>query len=136
MKRVSYHIVGLIILGILSGCMGAAQHSKAVESQGNEFTLGHVQKEIRIGMSQADVAARLGSPNIVTKDASQKETWIYDKIGTEVTHSQDRGGVWLIFVGYEQQSGAVRSNQKTLTVVIKFDESGNVESVNYHSSKF
>ncbi len=42
------------------------------------MTVGIVQKEIRIGMSQADVAAALGSPNIVTRDSEGKETWIYE----------------------------------------------------------
>jgi hypothetical protein len=44
------------------------------------MTLGIVQKGIRIGITQADVAASLGSPNIVARDSAEAETWIYDKI--------------------------------------------------------
>ena len=51
------------------------------------MTLGIVQKEIRVGLSQADVAAALGSPNIVTKDSADKETWVYDKIASEASYS-------------------------------------------------
>lgn len=100
------------------------------------MTLGIVQKEIRVGMSQADVATALGSPNIVTKDGNGKETWIYDKIATEASQSRDSGGIFLILGIYSREAGAVSSTQKTLTVVIKFDKNNLVESFTYHTSKF
>jgi len=116
------------------------------------MTVGIVQKEIHTGMSQADVATALGSPNIVTKDAENKETWIYDKIATEASYSNDKGGVGgaagaggiagstLILGGlggsYSKSSGASAQTQKTLTVIIKFAPNGTVESFSYHSSKF
>ena len=101
-----------------------------------EMTLGLVQKEIRSGMLQEDVAVALGSPNIVTKDQEGHETWIYDKIASEVSFSQDGGGVWLLLGGYHKEAGARGSTQKTLTVVIKFDALSQVEKVSYHSTKF
>ncbi|MBS0605170.1 MAG: hypothetical protein JSS60_09085 [Verrucomicrobia bacterium] len=100
------------------------------------MTLGIVQKEIREGMAQGDVAAALGSPNIVTKDQQGLETWIYDKIASEVSYSNDGGGVWLLLGGYQKNAGARGSSQKTLTVVIKFDAQSQVEKVSYNSSKF
>ena len=125
------------VAGILIGCTSAAEHQQALSStQEQEMTLGVVQKEIRVGMSQADVAIALGSPNIVSKDSDGKEAWIYDKIAREVSYSQDGGGVWFIFTGYGKQAGAASSTQKTLTVVIKFDEKSLVESFTYHASKF
>ena len=103
------------------------------------MTLGVVQKEIRTGMSQADVAAALGSPNIVTKDGAGRETWIYDKIASEASFSQDAGGTGLILslLGvYSRTAGAASSTQRTLTVVIRFNEKSEVESFTYHASKF
>jgi hypothetical protein len=103
-------------------------------------------------MSQADVAAALGSPNIVTKDSEGKETWIYDKIATEASYSKSSsqisggggaGGIagttlllGIIGGGYSQASGAASSTQKTLTVIIKFNDKNQVDSFSYHSSKF
>lgn len=90
-------------------------------------------------MSQADVATALGSPNIVTKDSEGKETWIYDKIASEVSYSRSAGGTGLIINllgGYGKEAGAVSSTQKTLTVVIKYDDNGLVDSFSYHASKF
>ena len=49
---------------LLSGCISAAQHQRELHStQEREMTVGIVQKEICVGMSQADVATALGSPN-------------------------------------------------------------------------
>ena len=146
---------GLLLLAALTlGCTSAAQHQQNLGSaQEREMTLGIVQKEIRVGMSQADVASALGSPNIVTKDAEGKETWVYDKIATEASYSQSGGGLGgavgaggvegnaLILGGvgggYSKGAGAASTTQKTLTVVIKFDkDTGLVESFSYHTSKF
>ena len=51
------------------------------------MTVGVVQREIHTGLTQDQVAEALGSPNIVTRDASGNETWIYDKIATEASYS-------------------------------------------------
>lgn len=103
-------------------------------------------------MTQAEVAEALGSPNIVTKDAEGKETWIYDKIASEASYSRDTGSIGgageaggvtgttlilgLIGGGYSKESGAVAKTQKTLTVIIKFNKEVKVESFSYHASKF
>lgn len=125
-------------LGVaVGGCMSAADHSAAVHSnRGQDLTVGVVQKEIRRGMSQSDVAVALGSPNIVTREDSGNETWIYDKIATEASQSSDSGGWWIILAGYDKRAGAAASTQKTLTVVIKFDAARRVENFTYHSTKF
>ena len=136
-----------------------AKNSAPVKEQ--EMTLGIVQKQIKIGASQDDVAISLGSPNIVTKDAEGKDTWIYDKISS-VTYYDNNGfgigasgggggvagglmglltggfggGGGLFNIGYNKDKGNVQSVQKTLTVVIKFDKNNAVESFTYHMSKF
>jgi outer membrane protein assembly factor BamE (lipoprotein component of BamABCDE complex) len=131
--------------------MSAGEHQSSLHSsRDREMTLGVVQKEIRVGMSQADVAEALGSPNIVTKDSRGNESWIYDKIATEVSYSRDSGGVsagtagavgsWSLLFGgkanYSRDGGAMSQTQKTLTVVIKFDENSLVKTLSYHTSKF
>ena len=145
--------ISLLFLNLLYGCVSAAGHQRELHSsQEREMTLGIVQKEIRVGMSQADVAVALGSPNIVTKDSSGKETWIYDKIATEASYSKSSvgggggagaggiAGTVLILGGvgggYSKDAGAASTTQKTLTVVIKFDDNSLVESFSYHTSKF
>jgi outer membrane protein assembly factor BamE (lipoprotein component of BamABCDE complex) len=141
----------ILLIMFIGGCMTAAEHQQALHSsKEREMTLGIVQKEIHTGMSQADVAEVLGSPNIVTKDGEGNETWVYDKIATEVSYSNDSGGIiggvgaaienWRIVpaggVGYSKSAGASAQTQKTLTIVIKFDENSKVKTLSYHASKF
>ena len=134
--KMRFVFFGMMII-LVNGCMTAADHQRNLaSSQERDMTVGVVQKEIHQGMSQASVATALGSPNIVTKDDEGKETWIYDKIASEVSYSKSAGGVGILIAGYSQSAGAASSTQKTLTVVIKYDKKSNVESVAYHSSKF
>jgi outer membrane protein assembly factor BamE (lipoprotein component of BamABCDE complex) len=140
----------------LAGCMTAAQHYRQLgATQDRALTVGLVQKEIKVGLSQADVAGTLGSPNIVTRDSQNRETWIYDKIATEASFSQGSGDVSAavngngVFPGtnpasvsgsvagsYSKQAGAASVTQRTLTVVIKFDRGSAVESLAYQSTTF
>jgi outer membrane protein assembly factor BamE (lipoprotein component of BamABCDE complex) len=121
----------------LSGCMSAAEHAAALHStHDRDLTVGVVQREIRYGMTQSDVATALGSPNIVTREDNGNETWIYDKIATEASRSADSGGWWVILAGSNKQAGASATTQRTLTVVIKFDAQRHVSNFTYHSTKF
>ena len=129
--------IAAALLAVTASCSKAYEHSNALHSSNErEMTVGIVQKEIRNGMSQGEVAVALGSPNIVSKDSEGKETWIYDKIATEASYSRDDGGLFLFLGVYDKSAGASAVTQKTLTVVIKFDDARNVEKCSYHSSKF
>lgn len=135
-------------LVILSACAQVGEHRKAVsDSSEQKLTLGVAQKEIKVGMSQADVAKALGSPNMVTKDKDGIETWIYDKVSTDYAYSTSSGGVsGLILglggglaggasVGTNQSSGATSRTQRTLTIIIKFADSS-VKEFTYNSTSF
>ena len=143
----------IAIVALLAGCMSTRQHYQQTHGiQERQTTVGTVQKEIRKGMSGADVAEVLGSPNIVTTDGEGREVWIYDKISTDVTYSKDSGGVGIVLLvgasagntvagglghgGYSRSAGAESKTQRTLTVVIKFDEERKVRDFSYHSSRF
>jgi len=131
--------VSLLSIGV-NGCMTtAAEHAEQLPSNAErEMTVGLVQKDIRKGMSQAEVAEALGSPNIVSRDKQGIETWIYDKISSEVSYSRDEmhtGIIGLIIGGGSREAGASAQTQKTLTVIIKFKEAV-VHDFSYHSSKF
>jgi outer membrane protein assembly factor BamE (lipoprotein component of BamABCDE complex) len=141
-------MIGFISILVSIGCSPAYHQEKLASTKEREMTVGIVQKEIRVGMSQTDVAEALGSPNIVTRDENGKESWVYDKIASEASYSKSKAGgatggggtsgntllLGLITGSYE--SGASSTTQKTLTVVIKFNQDHLVESFSYHSSKF
>ncbi|MBN1929149.1 MAG: hypothetical protein JW764_06370 [Chlorobiaceae bacterium] len=120
----------VIIAGSMfgSGC-SASHHAKETQSalQGDRVTVGTVQKEIRKGMSGAEVSMALGSPNIVSTDEAGREVWIYDKISSNVVYST--GGFFI-------NTGSKSTSQQTLTIVIKFDELKKVRDFAYHTSRF
>ncbi len=125
-------------------CTTAYHADQVSDSSADRVTVGTVQKEIRIGMSAADVAAVLGSPNIVTTDENRHEVWIYDKIATDVRYSTSSGGIAGLIVGgsggglgtASKSSGAASTSQRTLTVIIKFDENATVRDFSYRTSQF
>ena len=135
-------------LVILSACAQVGEHRKAVsDSSEQKLTLGVAQKEIKVGMSQADVAKALGSPNMVTKDKDGIETWIYDKVSTDYAYSTSSGGVSGLILGLggglaggagvssNQSSGATSRTQRTVTIIIKFADSS-VKEFTYNSTAF
>ena len=137
--KLSRVLIAIAILSALgfAACTTVQDNRNNLQStQDREMTVGNVQREIHKNMSGAEVAEVLGSPNVVTKDDGDDETWVYDKIATEVSYSSSQNAMFLILGGVANQSGAASVTQKTLTVVIKFDANKKVKSFSYHSSKF
>ena len=138
----------------LGGCVSAQKHASDVQGglQGDRLTVGTVQREIKQGMSGADVAQILGSPNIVSTDEQGREVWIYDKIATDTVYSNSSGGISSLILGggpvgsgalgggvganSSYSSGAASKSQRTLTIVIKYGEDRLVRDFAYHSSRF
>jgi outer membrane protein assembly factor BamE (lipoprotein component of BamABCDE complex) len=112
------------------------------------MTVGVVQKEIRIGMSGADVAAALGAPNIVTSDDDRRVVWIYDRVSTNYAYSHTHAGVLGLVLGLGSSisggllpgvataRGETKSTRQTLTVIVKFDDESRVRDFAYHASVF
>jgi len=105
----------------------SATSTSSINTEARELTPGIIKKEIRIGLSQADVVNILGSPNIITR---------YDRISAEVeTQSSSQYGTILI-LGFVNQKTKTKTTQKTLTLIITFDSDNKVENFSYHYSKF
>lgn len=135
MKKI-YIVFSFVVL-FLAGCASAARHSQLTQDNSSDrLTVGKVQREVKIGMTSAQVAEILGSPNIVTTDEERREVWVYDKIATDVSYSNSSSGATLLLIGGSGASGAASTSQRTLTVVIKFDKDSKVRDFSYHSSKF
>ncbi len=127
--------VALFALVIGVGFIGC-KHPEATPAPTDKLTVGKVQSEIKIGMDAASVAQILGSPNIVTTDEKRREVWIYDKISSEsVDTSNSFGGTIIILGGQTGQSQSSKT-QKTLTIIIKFDEDKKVRDFAYNASQF
>ena len=137
MKSLLVSAVLLSVLTTIPSCRTVEDNRRDLTStREREMTVGVVQREIRKGMSGAEVAEALGSPNIVTRDENERETWVYDKIATEASYSESQSSLFLILGGVSNRSGAASTTQRTLTVVIRFNTDMKVEQYSYHQSKF
>jgi hypothetical protein len=146
----------------------------------SNLTPGKVQQNISKGMSSTEVIKALGTPNIITKDKTEKTSWVYDKVSTY--HSKTNGGLnyvrmnendFVVTGGILGAAGAVaagiaesnfllgvgatvaaigaigaityastnddyeyKTEQKTLTIVLDFDENQRLENFSYMYSSF
>jgi outer membrane protein assembly factor BamE (lipoprotein component of BamABCDE complex) len=124
----------LMIALIIAGCASASYQRKDVQDDtGDKVTVGTVQKELRKGMSGAEVAGALGSPNIVSTDEQGREVWIYDKVATDRVYSHSDAGIKFMTSG---SSGASSTSQRTLTVIVKYDHEKRVREFAYHTTRF
>ncbi len=148
-NSISNVLWGFLLISLVTGCQTASVHKEQVQDDSTDrVTVGKVQREIRIGMSGAEVAQVLGSPNIVSTDEERREVWIYDKIATDRVYSESRGGISALILGWggsvagaasgnvSSSAGASSTSQRTLTVIIKFDNEGKVRDFAYHTSRF
>jgi len=125
-------LAALTALGF-AGCMA---HPEPAAPTAQNLTVGKVQGEIRVGMPASDVATILGSPNIVTTDEKRREVWIYDKVSSESVQTSNSAYGTLLIVGGRTVQGRSSSTQRTLTVVIKYDEEKKVRDFSYNYSQF
>lgn len=131
-------LLGIVAVSLLVGCQSTGYHLEQVraEQADKALTVGRVQKEIRVGMTNTEVAEVLGSPNMVTTDEERREVWVYDKIATETAQSSNSGGINILILGVRGSSGAASTSQRTLTVVVKFDKQNRVRDFAYQTSRF
>ena len=126
-----------LFLALALGCATAlACASPPPAEEADNLTVGKVQGEIKVGMDAASVAQILGSPNIVTTDEKRREVWIYDKISSDSVSTSSNFGGGLVIIGGGTSKSARSKTQKTLTVIIKFDEDKKVRDFAYNYSQF
>jgi outer membrane protein assembly factor BamE (lipoprotein component of BamABCDE complex) len=102
----------------------------------DRLTVGKVQGEIKVGLDAASVAQILGSPYIVTTDELRREVWIYDKVSSERVDTVNSVGGTIIVLFASQSTSSSSSTQRTLTIIIKFDENKKVRDFAYNYSQF
>jgi outer membrane protein assembly factor BamE (lipoprotein component of BamABCDE complex) len=123
----------LCALFLAGGCRGTPPKEPEPTDQ---LTLGKVQGEIQVGLASAQVVQILGSPNIITTDEQRREVWVYDKISTDrMNASTSAYGTLLLFGGRTDESRS-STRQRTLTIVIKFDEAKKVRDFAYNYTQF
>lgn len=114
------------------GCAGSLYNAQADE----KLSVAKAQKDIKKGMSSAEVVEVMGSPNVISTDSEGREVWVYDKVSTQQAYQNSSGGLSIILAGISGNSGSSVKNQRTLTIVIKFDSQNKVRDISYRTSSF
>lgn len=125
-----------IALGLCLSVVAAGCASEKAEIKEDRLTVGKVQGEIKVGMPASQVAELLGSPNIVTTDDKRREVWIYDKVSTDRVDSASSSYAGLIILGTRSSDSSSSQRQRTLTIIIKYDEEKKVRDFAYNSTQF
>ncbi len=143
MKTAKQTVIVILCLSALLLPACASKSTTPAPAEEN-LTVGTAQRKISLGMSGAAVIEALGSPNMVSTDSERREVWVYDKIFTEAISSNVSAGIWLLTLGSSTAGGGgvngsrnkYQSTQRTLTVIIKFDDQSLVRDFAYHTSRF
>lgn len=136
----NYKIIVLVYIVLFAGC--TTKDTYYNPNVDEKLTVAKAQ-EIQKGMSSAEVVGKLGTPNIITKDESKQEVWVYDKTTTQNAkqNTSGIGGLWTLttqglFGGIWGGQETSASSERTLTIIIKFDSENRVKDVVYRTSSF
>jgi len=130
MKR-TWMALGMCLAVAVSGCAGGKAEIKE-----DRLTVGKVQGEVKVGMPASQVAELLGSPNIVTTDEKRREVWIYDKVSTDRVDTAGSSFAGIIILGASSRNSSSSQRQRTLTIIIKYDEDKKVRDFAYNATQF
>ena len=118
--------------------VGCAQVPPApVTARNSEMTHGNVQMNLKVGeTNQTQVLEAFGAPNITSIDGSGQEVWTYQRAAT-VSQSSSTSGFWTILLaGGTQEASGLEQTQRTMTLIIKFNDKKIVSDFRSRSSQF
>lgn len=124
-------------LGLVMVCALGCAKPQPVTTRNSELTHGNVQMNLKVGeTTQTEVLEVFGAPNITSIDGSGREVWTYQRHAT-VSQSSSRGGYWtIVLAGGGGTASGSETTSRTMTLIIKFDESKVVSDFNSRTSNF
>ena len=123
---------------LIIGCATTpTTNNETSTSQSSPFTHGNVQLTIKQNITtQLEILEKFGSPNITTIDASGREVWTYQKHATVSKSSETNAYGTVILFGGSGSSSGFEQSTKTMTLIIKFDESKKVSDFKSMTTSF
>jgi outer membrane protein assembly factor BamE (lipoprotein component of BamABCDE complex) len=121
-----------------AGCVQTpVQSTKPVTTRNSELTHGNVEMNLQVARTtQEQVLEIFGAPNIATIDGWGQEVWMYQRQAT-VTQSSSAKNFWtIVLLGGSQSAAGFEQTQRTMTLIIKFDEKRVVSDFRSRSSEF
>jgi outer membrane protein assembly factor BamE (lipoprotein component of BamABCDE complex) len=128
------------ILAVAVACAAAAcvqTPNQPVTTRNSELTHGNVQLNLKVGQtSQAQVLEAFGAPNVTTIDGSGQEVWMYQRHAT-VSQNSSSSNYWtVVLFGGSNKAAGFEESQRTMTLLIKFDDKKVISDFRSRSSEF
>ncbi len=120
---------------ILAGCATTAP--TPVDQRNSVLTQGNVQMNLAIGKTtKAQVLDVFGAPNITTRDSAGAEVWSYQRHAT-VSQSTSGESYWTILIaGQSRSADGFSQSNRTMTLIIKFNNNDVVSDFRSRTSDF
>ncbi|WP_265588008.1 hypothetical protein [Sphingomicrobium arenosum] len=129
-------LTGLAVVAFaLAGCGGTVD--RPVTAGMNQLTQGNVTMNLRVGQTtQAEVLEVFGAPNITTVNGQGEQVWSYQRHAT-VSQSESSANGWTVLLaGGSSEAANLARTQRTMTLIIKFDENNVVSDFRSRASEF
>ena len=121
----------LCVSGML-GCANPPLPANQQSVKASTITFGLIQQVVSKGATKDQIVSTLGSPNMITNNSNNEETWIYDKVTTEYQNESGSssgsilggavigslGGAGTASTSTTMNRGS--TTQRTLTLIVKF----------------
>lgn len=119
----------LFITLVFLSCNSYKYGSSGETSESSNLTYGIVKSKIVKGETlQSEILKLFGSPNIVTKNKSNKEVWSYNKMSVV-----KKGGRTSFLAG---ERASISSSTKSFDLIISFNDDDTVNDYSVVSTKF
>lgn len=131
------HRTILIALGCATLAACATPAPAPVDQRNSALTSGNVSMNLKVGeTTQAQVLEVFGAPNIVTMDGGRNTVWSYQRHAT-VAQASGSSNYWtIVLTGGANQAAGFSETQRTITLIIKFDNNNVVSDFRSRTSDF
>ena len=117
----------LVAAFTLAGCVSNPASTTENTVPNSPFTHGNVQLTLKKGVTtQADVLEKFGAPNIATVDSAGNEVWTYQKNATVSKANESSAYGTVVLFGGSSSSSGFEQSSRTMTMILKFDDSKKV----------
>lgn len=130
-------IIGVfsVITFLSTGCANTTDSNNTIKN--SNLTHGNVQMTLEKGLTtKTQVIESFGSPNITTIDSTGKEVWTYQRHATIANSSSASSGWTVILAGGSNKAAGFEQSSRTITLIIKFDDTDTVYDFKSRSSSF
>jgi outer membrane protein assembly factor BamE (lipoprotein component of BamABCDE complex) len=111
--------------------------SRPLDVKNGDLTHGNVELNLQVARTTQDQVLEIfGAPNIATIDGWGQEVWMYQRQAT-VTQSTSAKDFWtIVLAGGSHSAAGFEQTQRTMTLIIKFDDKHVVSDFRSRSSEF